>query len=715
MPVPKLRASCTPDAMRSKEGNDSLDTFIRQAIGNDPFLSFSRTGDSQGQLFHLLHQAFEQPGWPLMSTLKVQMQKCDKCSREFCSTINYRRHIRVHRRSLNFDKESHKSRDLLGAFWDKLSSDEAKEIVSFKDVTLEEVPGSTIIGALTSFIHPRRLCTLPQVYVEAGSALLDIIQGRPRFPMSSQELFGILDDASEKTFLCAGTAESMKKYVFDGEAGKIGLEMKNLVACTSFLVEQKLVYIFFFVLLSKAWLADKDAEALRCQKLLVEEEEAAQKRQAQLLERKRQKKLRQKEQKVKEQANWEKPDLKDATADTLDSPPSVGTSSPPVGSESSSNDLETPVERAVSLLELVQSSMIEEDAETEAEFGISNEHNESATRLNVERRVVQGSSRRHVVTYRWQVPKSQRGGRNGFHASQNPQPLKLEPMQKHGAPRAPRSASAVNGNKVWTRKPKSENDRDCRKDRLLKEAVNQTDQSKNCEVMLIGSISVTLGNSGQLQGDGISEAQESHSAEHVTSKNGGQEKPTKTDPVHGALHRSTVIWRPVSRHKTTKGSISVQSSIGESREETVVGTGGDRPLSSESCLTSCALDDDDVCDSGSNSHPLAERSAQTEGILFASDSAKAFLTQRWKEAIAADHVKLVLSPEPETESPGRCDTGNDGQTVAPSSDPPRRSILGDADNARVVVEPSTVGTVNLRTKPEKGVKMKYIPKQRTVT
>lgn len=28
----------------------------------------------------------------------------------------------------------------------------------------------------------------------------------------------------------------------------------------------------------KAWVADKDAEALRCQKLLVEEEEAAQKK-----------------------------------------------------------------------------------------------------------------------------------------------------------------------------------------------------------------------------------------------------------------------------------------------------------------------------------------------------------------------------------------------------------------------------------------------------
>lgn len=61
-------------------------------------------------------------------------------------------------------------------------------------------------------------------------------------PVTSQELFSVLDDASERTFLCAGTAESLKRYVFDGEAGKIGLEMKNLIACTSFLVEQKLVY-----------------------------------------------------------------------------------------------------------------------------------------------------------------------------------------------------------------------------------------------------------------------------------------------------------------------------------------------------------------------------------------------------------------------------------------------------------------------------------------
>lgn len=74
----------------------------------------------------------------------------------------------------------------------------------------------------------------------------DIVQGRPsRFPISSREFFEILDNASEKTFLC-GAAVSMHKYIFDGEAVKIGLETKNLVACMSFLLEEKLVTLFPF-------------------------------------------------------------------------------------------------------------------------------------------------------------------------------------------------------------------------------------------------------------------------------------------------------------------------------------------------------------------------------------------------------------------------------------------------------------------------------------
>ena len=61
MPVAKLRANSTPDAMKSLEGNDSIDTFIRQAIGKEPFLSYPRTVDPQVQWVQLL-QALEQPG-----------------------------------------------------------------------------------------------------------------------------------------------------------------------------------------------------------------------------------------------------------------------------------------------------------------------------------------------------------------------------------------------------------------------------------------------------------------------------------------------------------------------------------------------------------------------------------------------------------------------------------------------------------------------------
>lgn len=692
MPVVKLRPSGTPDAMKS-EGNDSLDTFIKQAIGKEPPLSFSRTGDNPVQWIQLLHALDQQdlPGWPLLSPLKIQMQKCEKCSREFCSPINYRRHSRVHRRSLNVNKESDKYRDLLRAFCDKLSLDEVKEIVSLKDVTLEEVPGSSVIQALTSFIRKPGFCALPQLYVKAGSALLDIIQARPsRLPISSQELFGILDDASERTFLCAGTAESVQRYVFDGEAGKIGLEMKNLVACTSFLIEQKLV---------RAWFADKDAEALRCQKLLVEEEEAAQKRQAELLERKRQKKLRQKEQKLKEQVNGETEDLK-VPANTLNSSPSA--------ESSSSNTLETLTDHVPSLLEPIQSSITEEDADTETQNGFSSEQSDSGTYSNVERQTAHRSGRRILVISRWQVPKSQRGGRNGFHANQNPQVLKTEPVQKHGAPREARSAQVINGNKIWTRKPKSENDGENLKSRLQKEAVNQADQ--NCEVM-IGSISVTLGScTAQQPSDSL--------GEHAMSKYSGDEKTVKSDSVQGVSNRSVVkLWRPVSRHET-RDPTPVQSDSGESREDIIIRKGNYQPVSSESCLRSYALDGNGNESEDNNSHPLVEESVQPEDCPFSSHAAKAFLAYRWKEAIAADHVKLVLAPE--SEPPGCPDTENDYQVVIPSSDDHGRHVLGNAENlldSTVALESMTTGTVKakFRTKPEKGIKIKYIPKQKQLT
>lgn len=231
------------------------------------------------------------PGWPLLSP-KIQMLRCEKCSQEFCSSLNHRRHTRMHRRRLNTEKEDlRKERENIAAFWDKLSVEEARQVVSFNNVMLKEVPETSIVRTLSSFIQQPALSSLPQFYLKAGAALLDVVQVKSsKFPLAAKDLFSILDDASERTFLCAGSCVSVQRLVFEGEAGNVGPEVKNLVASLGFLVEQKLV---------KAWIADKDAEALRCQKELVEEEEAIQKKQAELLEKKRLKKLRQQESKEK--------------------------------------------------------------------------------------------------------------------------------------------------------------------------------------------------------------------------------------------------------------------------------------------------------------------------------------------------------------------------------------------------------------------------------
>lgn len=61
MPV-MTHMNSSSDVMRPEEGNDSsLDTFIRDAIGRQPLLSFSRPNDKPVQWIQLLN-ALDQPG-----------------------------------------------------------------------------------------------------------------------------------------------------------------------------------------------------------------------------------------------------------------------------------------------------------------------------------------------------------------------------------------------------------------------------------------------------------------------------------------------------------------------------------------------------------------------------------------------------------------------------------------------------------------------------
>ncbi|CAK7337318.1 unnamed protein product [Dovyalis caffra] len=672
------------DVMRPEEGNDSsLDTVIKDAIGKQPLLSFSRPNDNPVQWIQLLH-ALDQPdypGWPLLTPLKVQMQKCSKCSREFCSSINYRRHLRVHHRLKRLDKDSANNKDSLGAFWDKLSEDKAKEILSFKDVTLEEVPGSSIIKSLTAVIRKPGISSLTQSCWRAGSALLDLVQGRPsRFPLPSGQLFSILDDASEKTFLC-GPAVLIQKYIFDGGAGKIGLETKNIVACTSFVVEQKLI---------KAWLADQDAEALRCQKLLVEEEEAAQRRQAELLERKRQKKLRHKELKAKEQRQDEKVDVKERIDDTLEAVPQAEQSCPLPISDSDTLGSETLPDDVPSSLEPFQLPRTDEDVDLENQIGHGGGHS-----------MLQGSSHSHIVVARWHASsKSQRNHlSNGFHASQNSQAPKPGTMQKHGIQRDFKPGPIVYGNRKWSRKPKPESNGESLEAIVQKEAITEPDHDKKGEV-LIGSISVTLGNCSHDESNNLDGAQDDSLVEHeIPKKNNVQEKHNRPDSVQCGTNRPTVkLWRPVSRNGT-KSLMLAENGHRECQLDIIGGKGEDQILCNDSSVRSCAMDDSfGGMENGSLLGDLCPG-----GLQFSSHEAKVFLAERWKEAIAAEHVKLALSPEYQV-------------AANRSSDIRKQDVIGCAENQLVDVEAQESSTTGagkpkFKTKPDKGVKLKYIPKQ----
>ncbi|KAG0557963.1 hypothetical protein KC19_11G169100, partial [Ceratodon purpureus] len=252
-------------------------TNVPQVVAT--YASTKNQGKQNTSMDHLT----DLPGWPLLSPSKLQLQKCEKCSREFFSSFNHRRHTRVHRRISHVDKEDLlQKRKNVAAFWDKLNQDEIQQIFSSsKKYDSEDLSGEVVVNHLLALSKQNNPMTLPLAYVKAGQDLLNILDNKnTAFPLSSEQILSILDEANEKTFLCS-----------QGDVSKIGLEEKNLVASLGFIVEQTLV---------KAWMANKDAEALRNQQELVKEEEAAQMKREKNVAKKKKKKEKSRQRGLKE-------------------------------------------------------------------------------------------------------------------------------------------------------------------------------------------------------------------------------------------------------------------------------------------------------------------------------------------------------------------------------------------------------------------------------
>ncbi|KAF7046951.1 hypothetical protein CFC21_055936 [Triticum aestivum] len=526
------------------------------------------------------------PGWPLFSPPKMQLTKCAKCPREFCSSVALRRHTRVHRRALKIDKDFPKNRDHLAAFWDKLTVGQAQAILSLEGVAIEETSALFILTSLSSWMCKPGYASLPLPYARAGNELLDLIQtAASRLPISSNELFIMLDEASENTFLCTNAADAacVQKFLFDGEVEKVATELKNVVACTSYILEQKLV---------EAWSADKAAEALRCQKLLVEEEDAAQKRQAEIMERKRMKKLRQKEQRLK--------DLKDeGTMVQLPQVVDAAASSPGIQSLEATSGPGLDEQGDPQYLRLSAPVPPSEDNGCNGEDANCGSGQEMDTGAVFREQAMATSNLDRVENH---PPNSTVSGSSAT-ASKHPSSV------RHSRHREPNVGAATNKSKTWAWKVRTGVEERCPKGERDVDADQETaplNTDKNSQV-LIGSISVAIEDGGGCSQD----SKDYHPAPPESNLN------TLNDPVAEAM-------QPVSHD---------ENACEDANGGTITPAAEDR--SPSSVVT-------DESGSVGGNPESAEGVGLRQGTVSSGQEASAFLSQRWKEALAGDHVKLVL-------------------------------------------------------------------------
>ncbi|KAK7317664.1 hypothetical protein RJT34_02089 [Clitoria ternatea] len=289
----------------------------------------------------------------------------------------------------------------------------------------------------------------------------------------------------------------------------------------------------------KAWLADKDAEALKCQKQLVEEEEMARKRQAEILEKKRQKKLRQKEQKAREQRNKAEAKIKGNIDNTMKALSPAEASLDTYNLEAHSPN--TFVDNAT-----FQYPDTNEEIDGSADSGYN-----FVTDQNIEKQSERGHNHQHVAVSRHQgQSKSPRAVSSDFDTNQNSPISKLQVIQKYGT-HHDQKASA-NGSKVWSRKPKTEIDK-----AISNMIEKESHLLKNQEV-LIGSIFVNLGNCSLSEGNEAASI-EDYTVENVAKQNNSQDKPMKPDFRGKEIDEDGLDRK---RGTSRKGSVEVEERKG---------------------------------------------------------------------------------------------------------------------------------------------------------
>lgn len=332
-------------------------------------------------------------------------------------------------------------------------------------------------------------------------------------------------------------------------------------------------------------------------------------RQAELLERKRRKKLRQKEQKAKELRN------EDATIrdnfDSMEAEPSLVMSPHVTASYLDGQDLDGPSEISLSKISHLP---ISEEADSKAQSEIGFIEKDSNTCKNFKPQIHQPSN----VPNGYEPPKPCAMS-NVFCQIKKFSTSKLEFSPKHGR-RDLRVAHTVNNKKVWSRKPKPEREGENLKFRV-QEAFVQGEQAKENE-LLIGSIAVNIGSSGMHEKSDYADLPVDDCDRHCMSLrevNNVKERDNESDGIHGGLNQSVVkVWR---RRQEVRGSCPLQK---EAEVDPSALKDDNWAVNGESCLTSCSVNG---CVAELECNSLPSEVERPGSLLFSSKAARTFLSQ----------------------------------------------------------------------------------------
>lgn len=223
-----------------------------------------------------------------------------------------------------------------------------------------------------------------------------------------------------------------------------------------------------------------------------------------------------------------------------------------------------------------------------------------------------------------QALKSQRGSRYGANSNLNLRTLNPELIQKFGPSK---DRSLHNGNKVWTKKLKTNNDGENPRPPSLQDVSSHHIEQNNREV-IIGSISVTLTSYfDQQQASHPNERQDTCGTEQaVLKKKTASEKPAKSNSLQSGTNRvATRLWRPVSRGES-KNVPPVGRSNGDPEDNATLSKVHEDTSSSERSGQSQSLDSDG-CQNGRQFHVISDDNAQGGLMPFSSEAVKEFLAR----------------------------------------------------------------------------------------